>query len=251
MASRGYLDLLRDRGVQAAAVCQDIHPGDGMFKGDMRHYLSCGNDALFNISMALASANVPAPARILDFACGFGRVARHLRAAFPDAQFTFTDAMPEASAFCAKSFSGHDLPVRKDFSGYDPGSRFNLIWVGSLFTHLTEDASNKLIALLFSLAAPRGVIVFTSHGRYVRDRRSSGSWPYSIDAMQYDAMIAQAEAGGYGFVGYKGSADYGISLATLGWWERTLERIPDSAIVMLRERGWVHHQDVIAITRQA
>lgn len=232
------------------AVSDALHPGDGMHKGNMQRYLSCGHDALCNIVLAQKSAGVSSPKQILDFACGFGRVARHLRVAFPNAEITFTDAMPDASAFCAKTFSGRDRPVQKDFSGYDPERRFDLIWVGSLFTHLPAAKSAVLYDLLFQLMSPGGLLVFTSHGRHVRDRRAKGEWPYAIDESQYDAMIEEADSTGYGFVGYKGSAEYGISLASLAWWERTINGTA-SEMVMLRERGWDRHQDVIAVKRVA
>lgn len=238
------------RGDVSQAVSEEMDPGDGMFKGDMRQYMSCGRDALFNVYLALASARAPKPpARILDFACGFGRVGRHFRAAFPEANLTFSDAMPTATAFCAKAFSGEDMPVKKDFSGYEPGPAFDLIWVGSLFTHLTEEASKKLLKLLFGHLVNGGVLVFTSHGRYVRERRALGAWPYAINEDQYDVMIRDADSKGYGFTGYGESTEYGISLVTLGWWERALAGIPDSEVVLLRERGWVRHQDVIAFKR--
>lgn len=241
--------LLRDKGGLDLAVSDELHPRDGMLAGDMAHYLRCGRDALFNIALGQASAGAAEPSRILDFACGFGRVARQLRAAFPSAEITFTDAMPDASAFCAKAFSGRDKPIRKDFEGYNPGGSFDLIWIGSLFTHLPSVKSAELINLLFGLVSPGGVIVFTSHGRHVRDRRSKGKWPYAINASQYDAMIQEASATGYGFVGYEGNSEYGISLASLGWWECALGAINSSEIVLVRERGWDRHQDVIAIKR--
>lgn len=243
------LELIASRGLLESPVSETLHDRDGMYKGNISRYLSCGQDALFNIALARASAGAGDPARILDFACGFGRVARHIRAAFPDAEITFTDVMKDASAFCAETFAGRDKPISKDFSGYDPERKFDLTWVGSLFTHLPEEKSAKLINLLLGLTKPGGVIVFTSHGRYIRERRHAGTWPYAIDAEQYDAMISQADTAGYGFVNYKKSADYGISLASLGWWERTISS--QAEIVLLRERGWDRHQDVIAIKRPA
>lgn len=247
----GLLYLISTRGLTGEQVNEKLHDGDGMFKGNMLRYLSCGKDALFNVAMASVAAGSGEPSRILDFACGFGRVGRHLRAAFPSAEITFTDVMPNASAFCAATFDGRDEPIKKDFSGYEPQRKFDLIWVGSLFTHLPEANSDRLINLLFDITAPGGIIVFTSHGRYIRDRRKKETWPYAIDSIQYDAMINQEEAMGYGFAGYRGSVDYGISLVSLAWWERRLRLIENSEIVMLRERGWDRHQDVIAIRRSA
>src|SRR5688572_13090072 len=86
--------LIHRRGQVDAEVSDAMHPRDGMLRDNLTHYLSCGRDALLNIALAQASARVGVPARILDFACGFGRVARHLRAAYPNAEITFSDAMP-------------------------------------------------------------------------------------------------------------------------------------------------------------
>lgn len=231
-------------------VNEERHPGDGMFSGDTTQYLSCGKDALFNIALAQVSAGVGSPRRVLDFACGFGRVARYLRAGFPDAEITFSDVMPVASAFCSTTFAGRDEPINKNLVAYEPGRRFDLIWVGSLFTHLPEAKSSRLLELLLGVLEPQGLLVCTSHGRYIKERRNVGKWPYAIDGEQYDALIAQTDATGYGFVPYESQTDYGISLASLGWWERTLSSRTETRqaeIIMVRERGWVRHQDVIAI----
>lgn len=242
--------MVRSGGVLAADNVSELrHTRDRMYTGDDRHYMSCGRNALFNIALGLVSANARAPSEILDFACGFGRVARHLRAAFPDARITFTDAMESASAFCAQTFSGESLPIRKDFVGYSPARKFDLIWVGSLFTHLPERKSAELIGLLLQNLSAGGVIVFTSHGRFVQERRSSGKWPYNIDANQYDRMIQDKENSGYGFVGYSDGGDYGISLVSQGWWEQTINSFAKSEVILLRERGWDRHQDVIAIKK--
>jgi SAM-dependent methyltransferase len=241
--------MIHRRGQVDAQVSDAMHPRDGMLNDNITHYLSCGRDALLNIALAQASAKVGVPTRILDFACGFGRVARHLRAAYPDAEITFSDAMPDASAFCAESFRGIDRPVSKDLAGYAPGGPFDLIWVGSLFTHLTEAASARLLDRLYGLLAKGGLLVFTSHGRELRRRRALGKWPYNISASQFDDMIAQADASGYGFVGYDSDREYGISLAELAWWSRALDRLAGSELVLVRERGWDRHQDVLAIQR--
>lgn len=244
--------MVRSGGVLAADNVSKLrHTQDGMYKGDDHHYMSCGRSALFNIALGLVSANAGTPLEILDFACGFGRVARHLRAGFPDARITFTDAMESATAFCAETFGGESLPIRKDFAGYSPARKFDLIWVGSLFTHLPEGKSAELIGLLLQNLSGGGVIVFTSHGRFVQERRNSGKWPYNIDAGQYDRMIQDKENSGYGFVGYGDSEAYGISLVSLGWWERTINSVAKSEVVLLRERGWDRHQDVIAIKKLA
>lgn len=227
------------------------HARDGMYRDDLTHYQRCGRDALRNCALALVSANVGTPRKVLDFACGFGRVARYLRAAFPRADFSFCDAMPDASRFCASMFLGKDRPIAKDFSDFHDQDEYDLIWVGSLFTHLDEKKSAHLLSLLYSALTKHGVLVLTTHGRYVEERRQRGQWPYGIDAAQYDAMIATANTSGYGFAPYQGMLDYGISLTKLGWWDDKIAELSAAEIVLYRDRGWDRHQDVIALMKTA
>lgn len=226
------------------------HPDDGMYRGNLQHYQGCGRDALRNCALALMSSNAGVPTRIMDFACGFGRVARYLRAAFPKAELCFSDAMAEATSFCASTFRGENRQIAKDFSNFSRNSKFDLIWVGSLFTHLDENKSIVLLRLLYSVLAENGVLVATTHGRYVEARRHKGGWPYAIDAAGYDALIESAVGSGYGFEPYPGMVDYGISLTKFGWWDSQIGGLPGAETVMYRERGWDRHQDVIALAKR-
>ena len=70
---------------------RSILDGDLMFAGDPVHYLSCGASALNAILSVLQSTQVGAPAAILDFGGGAGRVTRWLRAAFPAAALSVCD----------------------------------------------------------------------------------------------------------------------------------------------------------------
>ena len=236
-------------------VVQEIHPDDGMLGGDLPYYQSVGRDAARLVSTALLQAqrarggSTTTPARILDFACGYGRVGRYLRACFPDADIAFSDLASEASAFCARAFSGRQVPVDEEFTGYAPGAPCDLIWVGSLFTHLRPGKSARLFDLLYGLLAPGGLLVMTMCGRYVAARRDKATSLYNLDLGDYDAMVEQARDEGYGFAPYARSPDYGLSVALPRWWQEQAARHAASEVVYFSERGWIRHQDVVAILR--
>ena len=69
-----------------------IHPEDDMFaksKSGEKEYLAVGRHAITMIETAVKDpANISS---VLDFACGHGRVARHLASSFPNSHRSFSD----------------------------------------------------------------------------------------------------------------------------------------------------------------
>lgn len=232
-------------------VVRQLHERDAMASSDQTHYHYCGWDALRNIGLSLCSGPGkprPIPGRILDYGCGHGRVARYLSAAFSNAEFTFCDIDPTGAAFCADRFNGSAMAVTRDLVGFDSSASYDLIWVGSVFTHLEARKSEDLLRMLFGSLAPGGTLVLSSHGRYLQAVRRRGTWYYNITEQQFDEILDQALRLGYGFTA--GSrADYGISVAFPGWWDECIQSLDGASIVLFSERGWAQHQDVIALRR--
>src|SRR3954467_990164 len=129
-------------------VISAIAPGDGMYLGDNRTYFRVGYSALRSIRLALALADKPDVANILDMACGHGRVLRMLKADFPRARLTACDINRGGVDFCAETFGA--TPVYSAERPEEirlPGS-FDLIWCGSLFTHFDRDRWPGFLDLL-------------------------------------------------------------------------------------------------------
>ena len=100
-------------------------------------------------------------ATILDFACGGGRVMRYLRAEFPEAEITGTDLYVAGLEFCAEAFGAKPIPGQLDLDDLELEGPFDLIWVGSLFTHLGNDDWDRMLAMFQETLSPGGVLVFT------------------------------------------------------------------------------------------
>jgi SAM-dependent methyltransferase len=183
------------------------------------HYSHIGRAALRDVRLAMLAAGKDTVTSVLDMPCGHGRVLRVLKAAFPDARLTACDIDPDAVDFCAQVFGAH--PV---YSEYDPaeveiGDSFDLLWCGSLLTHLPRARWHDFLALFESVLAPRGLLVFTVHGRYVADRlrgagRTAFERSYGLPPDRVASLLAAYDREGFGFSAYPQQEGYGISLSS-------------------------------------
>ena len=221
-----------------------LSPDDTMHDGDEEHYLRVGLSALNAIEAALLGAATPRT--ILDLPCGFGRVTRVLRARYPDAAITVSDLDRPGVDFAAATFGAKGVYSKPDFRDLRFEGPFDLIWVGSLLTHLPEHQTRRFLDFAARHMGPESRLVVTSHGEYVATRLRS--WTYGLGEPAARGLIAQCLSDGYGYRGYDGSPDYGISLAARGWYE-TLLAGSGLRLQSYHERGWDRHQDVLVIRR--
>ena len=171
---------------------------DAMFEGQGEHYLSVGLSAARLIQGALHEQ--PAPKRILDLPCGHGRVTRMLRACYPVAQVTVCDLDRSGVDFCASQFAARGVYSHEDFRLLELGERYDLIWVGSLITHLPEQHTRRFLDFAVRHLTPQGTLVVTSHGACVAQRLLSSN--YGLTDAAARGLLADARTNGYGYRSY-------------------------------------------------
>ena len=220
----------------------DVSANDTMFDGSTDHYLSVGLSALRAIEEAVR--NGPRIRRVLDLPCGHGRVTRLLRARYPDASITTSDIDADGVAFTADRFGAKGVATSGDFRQLDLGGPFDLVWVGSLLTHLSQLNARRMLDCLARHMAPGAVLVVSSHGEYVAERLRS--WDYGLGAGNAKIVLDQYERTGYGYRDYPGGTGYGISLIRRSWLERALAGSPLRLDAYI-PRGWDNHQDVVVL----
>lgn len=106
----------------------------------------------------------PAP-RILDFACGYGRMLNLLIHRVPADRIWASEIQPEAVSHVAEKYGVHGLQSTERPEDFDPDQRFDLIWVASLFSHLPPGLFERWLGRLAGLLSPDGVLLFTVHDR--------------------------------------------------------------------------------------
>jgi SAM-dependent methyltransferase len=202
--------------LSAVKVIDEISPQDEMYTSDPARYGELGEAALRAIRIALHAAGKPDPSDILDMPSGHGRVTRVLKAAFPDARLSACDIETDAIEFCARVFDATPIQGRVDPSTIELAGPYDLIWCGSLLTHVDSDRWPGFLRLFESALKPDGVAVFTVHGRKVI-RNFQGGATYGLDDESRAGLLADFEATGFGYRHYWGREDYGISLSAPGW----------------------------------
>jgi SAM-dependent methyltransferase len=229
-------------------VNQEISPLDGFHKRMPKPYFQMGHRAVWRIRVAMLEARVTRLDNILDFGCGFGRVLRTFKAVFPDAKLTACDVNREAVDFCAQAFGA--APVYSAIESKDNApleSPFDLIWAGSVFSHLSAPRWTDFLSFFESLLGPKGLLVFTTMGRRVAAglRRNEFRWP--MDEQMIEALLEGYEGEGYGYRDYP-NVTWGLALVKPSWVCAELDKHSQLRLLGLREHGW-GYQDVVSCMR--
>lgn len=227
-----------------------IHPADNMVvKGAAKSYYWMGRTALDSIQAAQALTRSRPPRRILDFPSGYGRVLRWLRYAWPEAEITACDIDRAGVDFCATSFQAVPVYSSIDVKEVRLGGQYDLIWVGSLFTHLTEDSAKDLFDLFHSVLAPGGMLLFSIAGEFVYNLAFAGDHG-GVPAATVTQMKEDVERTGFAFGAYKPGivqeSNYGRAFIAKTWLARQLKEYPDLSSAAYIHRGYARRQDVIA-----
>jgi SAM-dependent methyltransferase len=234
-----------------AGVDQEIvEDEDEMFKPGRRDlYFEMGAAALRAIRVALLAAGVEQPRRILDFPCGHGRVMRMLRAEFPDAELTGGDLNADGVAFCARKFGA--TPVQSGLRAEEVqiDGRFDLVWCGSLLTHLDRDRYEGFFSLLANAVDVGGVLVFTAFGRHAANRIRRREALYGLGDEGARKILSEFDRDGFGYSDYEGQTLSGMTLTSPSFVCDRIAGVPSLQLVGYTEQGWHGHQDVIACTR--
>lgn len=238
-----------------------IHPGDEMYRsartGGAAEYFGIAHSAMASITVAMVLAGKRDVSSILDLPCGHGRVTRMLRARWPDARLAVCDLLTEGVDFCANQFGA--VPIR---SHPDPGKiptdeQFELIWSGSLLTHLDAPLWQPFLEFFANHLTPDGLLVFSTLGRF------PALHPPQRQVLRdehREPLRAVYLAEGFAYMDqtdprcpWHTSAlkpGYGLTWASPSWVLEQMTRLPNLRVLALWERGWNEHQDlVIAVKR--
>jgi SAM-dependent methyltransferase len=244
-----------DDGLTAAPVTlparSDIAPADDMFGRDSAQYFQIGREALALIQSACALAGCERIESILDLPCGHGRVARWLRAAYPAADLAVSDTQGPGVKFCIEQLGATGVTATRSGIHWEalPGP-FDIIWCGSLLTHLDRDQWLLHLRRFAERLSPHGVLVFTTHGLVALDKLQTGEKDYGLPPVEVTRLCTDAVVRGFGYVDYPDTPAYGISVSQPDWIRELVDRETDLHVRAIHESAWDQHQDVVVCTRR-
>ena len=237
-------------------VNETIAPRDWIHERAPDQYYATGRTTIRRVRLVQLQTRKGEFRRILDFGSGYGRILRQLKAAYPEARLAACDILPEAVDFCAQTFGAEPIYAADDPGETELEGQFDLIWVGSLFTHLAAPRWTSLLDLFERVLEPGGILLFSAQGRSIRDRIANRTWldaygrpiweNWGVAEEQLDEAVADYDREGFGYLEW-GALDrqYGTSISSPSWVLKQLETRPGLEIVSYWERGWTP-QDLIA-----
>lgn len=112
-------------------------------------------------------------ARALDWGCGSGRVTAHLATLLPGTELVGADLDREAIEWAAREVRGATFVA----CGMEPPlplprASFDVVFAGSVFTHLTAALQTRWLAELRSLLRPGGLLVASTLGQFAASLRA-------------------------------------------------------------------------------
>lgn len=238
-----------------------VHQNDLMLfdasHASIENYLRAARSAVDALGAALHATgrDVAMVTSCLDFGCGHGRVLRLLQQHIPGPNITACDLDEEGVRFCAAEFGARPLVSSWDIEDIALQS-YDLIWSGSVFTHLDVEACDHLLRRLGESLLPGGLLVFSMHGAF------------SLDNLEHlyekgyanEAQVIRSEVGenGISFRHYDPSwgnfdGSYGMTWHTREYLEARASSLSDGALetAYFAPQGWDHHHDVIAFQKRA
>jgi SAM-dependent methyltransferase len=233
-----------EKGLLDRVSCR-VHADDFLYAiSTPDQYLVAGVSAVRCIDHILAESKHDV-GRILDFACGYGRVLRFIKARFPAAEITVSDLDGKALEFCRRCFSVRAVRSSANFKRMTSCGSFDLIWCGSLITHIDENAAAYLLRFFYNQLLPGGVCIFTTHGTHATKFMHT----YGLTASAQTEVLKEFHATGYGYADYPEHTKIGISVVSpermtaianaAGQWNRSV----------FLEQAWDGLQDVYGFRR--
>lgn len=234
-------------------VDRTLAPDDGMVSAGLEdQYFDLGRRALELIHFSSVLCDKPHYPDILDLPCGHGRVLRWLRAHYGYANITACDLDRSGVDFCARQFSAQPVYSQPDLRTLPFQAQFDLIWVGSLVTHLNQERWLRTLDCLIRWTRECGVIVFSTQGRTVPSLLARGRRNIA-ENIDKPALLEEFARNGFAYQRYFEStpeADYGLALSSPEWLMRVLQRYPDVIVRAYLEEAW-GMQDVVILYKKA
>jgi SAM-dependent methyltransferase len=228
-----------------------IHAGDQMLLHSLHHhgeanasfaqYFNVGLQQYHAAQQVLRALFADRTDRIqvLDFACGYGRLLRFLSLALPRANLYASEIQADALAHVRDRYGVQVIASGGRPEDFQPGRRFDAIWVASLFSHLPESLFEAWLRRLLAGLAPDGVLCFSVHGECLvpegHAMPASGLlfFPQSENA-DLDASL------------------YGTTYVSDAWMAALIERVCGKDRPWFRiARGLAHEQDLYVVAANA
>lgn len=175
---------------------------------------------------------------------------RWIRASFPEATIVASDRLRDGVDFCANTFDAVPAYSNDGYEDLKLGGNFDLIWLGSVYTHLPMNLWHKITQMLVDNLAPGGLLAFSYAGPHVATKIIEGERNKNAEVSEQafeDFLRGYTEAG-FGYARHEGVGDreWGRSIISHA---RIFEFLHSEqlSIVSLGEALFDNRQDIVVV----
>ncbi|MBE0549067.1 MAG: class I SAM-dependent methyltransferase [Rubrivivax sp.] len=202
----------------------------------LQEYMYGGKEAVQVIENIIGAAGktFDGVRSFLDFACGYGKSTRFLVQRLAPDRIWVSDIYTGAV-----DFQRMHLGVNGFYSAINPDDvkfprKYEIIYVGSLFSHLAAPQFKAWLARLYGVLADDGLLIFSTHGESVQ------------------ALSGESARDGYMFIPVSESRsldknEYGSSTVTEKWVRNLAAELRIAQVHYLQSELWA--QDVYVVAR--
>ncbi len=233
-------------------VIPDIDPEDMLLDFFIRHifptahpqaidaYFNGGEDCARKFAALCREHLQSEPRTVLEFASGFGRVARYAKHVLPETKWTSSDIHPKAVDFIADRIGLESILSPGKPDGWTLDRKFNVVFALSFFSHIPDALFGRWLERVFSAVEPGGILIFTTHGAAtMKNWQTAGMdakfndagcyWNFGTDQLDIDTN------------------DYGTSAVTLAYVQRALAALPKAELIRFQQGFWWGQQDLYIV----
>lgn len=179
--------------------------------------------------------------QVLDFGCGWGRLARVLLRDVHTGNLHGTDVDEEVIGIARQLLPQAHFSTNQRLAPLDhPADRFDLVFANSVFSHLAEPNFAFWIDELARVTRPGGLVIVTTWGRGLLDiaqkvfATGEREFPWQRNILNgfpsYEDMRARFDAGEFLFAGTGGGpylppSDFGIAMVPRAYFERNVRSL--------------------------
>jgi cyclopropane fatty-acyl-phospholipid synthase-like methyltransferase len=179
-----------------------------------------------------------------------------LQEEFPGARITASDVDQAAVDFCRRTFGATGVYSSTNPKEVSFATRFDLVWVGSVFTHIDKMAWAGWLTTLAAALTDDGLLVLTTEGPPVAQKLEQGHLPLGLEPEAVQSILHDYAQSGFGFADYPAlerhdiprCAAYGIAVVHPDE-ARRMVRAAGLEVMHYIDHGWDNHQDVFACRR--
>ena len=243
--AKAYIDAIAKDSVNFVDF---ISPNDEMYmftknKTDQKEtalylYLEAGRECFKSIENIVKTCgkSFEEISSFLDFACGYGRVTRFWIQEMKAGKIWVSDIYKDAVDFQKKYFKVNGFYSQTEPSNLVFPRKFEVIYVGSLFSHLPAIRFEEWLLILYNILEENGVLIFSTHGEFLCPptiKIDSSGFTFWSDSESRSLCVEE----------------YGSTFVTKDWVEQLANKL-DITDIYFFEKELCGYQDIYVITKK-